>query len=260
MRRVSILGCVTMAIGCLAATAHGEQQVKLQNGATLIGNVSMEGANLVVDIDGAKIEVPFKDVAAVTSAKAGGSNQAEQLLFKGLEAQLLSEGEKKELGLLAEAYRLAPENPHVAFWYARSLANAGNGKAASEVFEPRREAIVAAYPGIADRLASQIEQRLIYEKLPAPLLKRLDEIAAAAEHANPIGAEKTAYAAYFRLVDQADEPIEKVGVSDQLQRRRRKLGVVFRRLFPVHLHASKFLWRQSMPPGSGAPRAGRRGG
>ena len=167
----------------------------------------MDGADLVVDIDGATLRVPFKNVASVSPAANDESKQAAELLIKGLESQLLSDRESKDVGILAEAFRLAPEDPRVAFWYARSLASAGFGKGASEVFEPRKEAIVAAYPGLADRLAKEIEERRAIEQLPAALVKRLDQIAAAAEGANQFGAEQTMYAAYFRLVDQADEPV-----------------------------------------------------
>src|SRR3989304_2417985 len=208
MCRTMILGSLTLAIGCFVTSVYAEQQVKLQSGAMLVGNVSMEGANLVVDVEGAKIEVPFKDVASVTPATTDDAKQADQLLLRGLESHILSKGEHEELSLLAEAFRLAPEDPHVAFWYAPSQVNAGHGKGASEVFEPRRGRIVAAYPGFADRLASQIEERLAVEELPSALVTRLDQIAAAAKYARPIESEMTTYAAYFQLVDQSDEPIE----------------------------------------------------
>lgn len=208
MHRASFLFAM-MALLWLAAAACGEQQVKLQSGATLVGDISVQGSDLVVDVDGAKIRVPFQDVVMVTPVGSDAPNDAERLLLKAIEAQVLADGEKSEFGLFAEAYRLAPDNPRVAFWYARSLVSAGYGKGASEVFEPRRQAIVAAYPGIADQLAKQIEERVALEKLPAALVKRLDEIARVAEHAGTIQSEMTAYAAYFRLVDQQDQPIER---------------------------------------------------
>jgi hypothetical protein len=208
MRRISIDGCSTIVLLCVATAACAEQQVTLQTGATMVGSVSMEGADVVIDVDGAKLRVPLKEVATVTSASTDVTNQAQRLLLKGLEAQLLYGGEEKEIGLLAEAYRLAPDDPHMAFWYARSLANAGFGKGANEIFRPRRAAISAAYPGIADHLARQIEQRLITESLPAALVKRLDQIAEAADRSGPFAVEMNAYAAYFRLVDQANKPIK----------------------------------------------------
>ena len=209
MQRTLIFVCSTTVVLTLALITSAEQQVTLRNGTTLVGSVKMDGANLVIEFDGSKVQVPFQDVATVSTAGADNTNQAQRLLLRGLEAELLSDGDNKELGLLAEAHRLAPKDPHVAFWYARGLANSGYGKGASEVFEPQRAAIIAAYPGIADRLSSQIEERLAIEKLPAPLIKRLDQIAEAAKNAGAIAAEKQAYAAYFRLVDQANEPIER---------------------------------------------------
>jgi len=209
MRRIWILGCCGIVLLSLALTANAEQQVTLRNGTTMVGNVSNEGADLVVDVDGAKLKVPFADVQSVASLKSGDGNQAQRLLYRALEAQLLSDGENKELGLLAEAYQLAPDDPRIAFWYARGLADAGFGNGAAEVFDPHDVTIAAAYPGAADRLERAIQQRMAYEKLPPKLLKRLDQIAAAAKLKSPLPAEKSSCSAYFRLVDQADKPIER---------------------------------------------------
>lgn len=209
MFRTSIYGCSTILILCVAAAVHAEQQVTMQSGATIVGEVSMEGTDLTIDVAGAKIRVPMKDVATVTSVANDKSSQSQRLLMKGLEAQLLYGGEEQDLGLLAEAHRMAPDDARIAFWYARSLVNAGNGIGANQVFEPRREAILAVYPGIADRLANQIAERLAFEKLPSELVARLDQIATAAEQARPVDSQMTSYAAYFRLVDQADEPIDR---------------------------------------------------
>lgn len=208
MQRHFIFG-VTVVLACFFAIAHGEQQVKLQSGATLVGEVTMNGATLAVDVDGAKIEVPFKEVASVTPAENDDATRAKQLLAKGLESQILSNDERKDSSLFAEAYRLAPEDPPIAFWYARSLMSAGYGKSASEIFEPRREAILAAYPGVGEQLAKQIADRLGMEKLPTGLIKRLDQIAAAAENSTESDSEYLLFAAYFRLVDQSDRPIDR---------------------------------------------------
>jgi len=197
-----------VAAFCVAAAADGEQQVTLQNGAKLVGEVSMDGSDLVVDVDGAKLKVAFKEVASVTSAKADDANKADALLLKAIETRALAQGEKSDVGLFAEAFRLAPEDPHVAFWYARSLVEAGFGKGASDVFEPRREAIAAAFPGVVDRLADQIDERLQREKLPSGLVKRLDQIEESASHVDPITAEMLTYYSYFRLMDQNGTPIE----------------------------------------------------
>lgn len=208
MRLLPAAGCLAVVCYCLAAPARGQQQVTLQSGTTLVGNASLDGPNMVVDVEGAKIAIPFKEVASVTAITESKAQQAEHLLVQGLETQILSDGEQKDLSRLAAAYRLTPEDPQVAFWYAYGLLDSGYGKAANDVFEPHRKAITAAYPGIADRLAGQIEGRVKLESLPAPLLKRLDEIEAASQRVGAVPAESVQYAAYFRLLDQSDEPVE----------------------------------------------------
>lgn len=208
MRRVTTLGSAIVSL-CLAAVSSGEQQVKLQSGATLVGEVSAEGSNLVVDVDGAKIPVALKDVASVAPATSAPAKDAKELLVRALEAQLSSGGENQELGLLKEAFRLAPEDPQIAFWYARSLANSGFGKGAHEVFEPRRAAILAAYPELADQLARQIAERVALEKLPGPLVKRLDDFAAAAKLPALPDSDSIVCAAYFQIVDQTGTPLDR---------------------------------------------------
>lgn len=207
--RIPLVAALGLTAFCLATGLQAEQQVTLQSGAKLTGVVSMEGADLVVDVAGAQIKVPFKDVASVTSAQAGDSDNASMLLLKALEARALAPGKRDDFGLFAEAFRLAPEDPHVAFWYARSLVAAGYGKGAHDVFAPRKEAIAAAFPGAVDRLQDQITARLELEKLPSALVQRIDQIAESAALVDSITAESLSYYGYFRLVDQNDEPIEK---------------------------------------------------
>jgi hypothetical protein len=212
MRRILIFGSL-LAVWWVAATAGAEQLVTLQSGATMVGEVSMEGSDLAIVVDGATLRVPFKEVVAVTSTNADTTNHAQQLLMRGLEAQLLYKGEDRETGLLSEAFRLAPDDPHVAFWYARSLAASGYGKGANAVFQSRKEAIAEAYPGIADRLERQIKQRMAIESLPERLVKRLDQLAAESNvngggH-DLFGRDGVLYAAFFQLVDQAGKPIDR---------------------------------------------------
>src|SRR5712675_1170375 len=71
-----------------------------------------------------------------------------------LSMRLMNGTGNEVVGLLAEAKRLAPDDPSVAYWCASTLVDAGYGKAANEVFTPRREAIAKAYPGLADQLAA----------------------------------------------------------------------------------------------------------
>ena len=212
MQRILILGSA-LAVWWVAATANAEQLVTLQSGATMVGEVSMEGSDLAIVVDGATLRVPFKEVASVTSTDADTTGHAQQLLMRGLEAQLLYKGEDRETGLLSEAFRLAPDDPHVAFWYARSLVNAGYGKGASAVFQSRKEAIAEAYPGVADRLERQIKERKAIESLPERLVKRLDQLAAESNGNGGgddlFGRDGVRYAAFFQLVDQAGKPIDR---------------------------------------------------
>jgi len=64
------------------------------------------------------------------------------------------------------------------------------------------------FPERADRLAGQIEQRLQIESLPVTLVQQIDAINEVVGGAASFFADKTPRAAYFRLVDQHDEPIE----------------------------------------------------
>ncbi len=209
LRTILSLLLVLLAILGVPLNAAAEQQVVLQSGAVLVGQLTMDGENLVLEVDGAKLQVPLSSVVTVALVKANSGNQAQGLLLKGLEAQLLFDGDKRALGLLAEAYRVAPEDGGVAFWYARSLVMAGFGKAANEVLQSRREAIALAYPVMVDKLATQIEKRLVLEKLPAALIKRIDQIEASASRGASPNAESDFYATYFQLIDQNSKPIAK---------------------------------------------------
>ncbi|MCA9237871.1 MAG: carboxypeptidase regulatory-like domain-containing protein [Planctomycetales bacterium] len=185
---------------CPAAIANAQQQVTLQSGAVLVGEVTMDGAELVVNIAGADVRVPFKEVAKVEATGERSSDDVDMLLLKALEIRIQS-GDGKEQGVLSEAFRRAPDNPRVAYWYARCLAESGYGLGAAEIYEPRKEAIDAAYPGMGQRLEVLIGQRERLEKLPVPLKKRLMEI----EEAGAAGA--VLVAAFFKLVDQHGEPV-----------------------------------------------------
>ncbi|MCA9237872.1 MAG: carboxypeptidase regulatory-like domain-containing protein [Planctomycetales bacterium] len=199
---------VLVVAGCTAsvvAAAPGAQQIALKSGAVIVGAVSMDGADLVIDVDGASLRVPLNDVALVTPADEQGSGQVDRLLLKALESRQ-QYGGGREIGVIAEAFRLAPDDPRVAYWYALSLAEAGYGKGADDVFAPRREAIAEVYPGMADRLAQLIEAKKKIEALPPKLGKRLDQIERAAD-ASTYFEDGDLQAAYFQLVDQHDQPV-----------------------------------------------------
>ena len=184
-----------------------DQEMILKSGTRMIGTVTIDGADAVVQMADDKIRVPLKDVATITAENSSPERQAQRLLLTALEARLMNGTGNGVVGMLAEAKRLAPDDPSVAFWCASTLVDAGYGKAANEVFTPKREAIAKAYPGMADQLAVRIKRRADMEKMPLELVKRIDELNAAATRQTP-GAEKRQMFAMFRLVDQNKQPID----------------------------------------------------
>jgi hypothetical protein len=199
----------------LAATPlFAEVEVTLTSGASLVGKVSMDGKDVVVKIEDSELRVPLSEVDSITSVDAGSGRQARRLLLTALEARVNNDGSAEVIGLLAEAARLAPDDPHVAYWYASSLADAGYGQAANDVFTKKRDAIAASYPGLTEQLAERIKRRVEMEKMPPALVQRLDELnaALAKQAANP---EVRQIAAVFRLVDQDEQPIERAAFQMQ---------------------------------------------
>jgi hypothetical protein len=206
MKGISWLLCVVFTLG-VSWQVWADQEVILKSGTRMIGAVTIDGADAVVTMADDKVRVPLKDVATIAAENSSPERQAQRLLFTALEARLLNGKGNEAVGLLAEAKRLAPEDPSVAYWCASTLVDAGYGKAANEVFAPRREAIAKAYPGLADQLAARIKRRADMEKMPMELVKRLDELNAAASHQSP-SAEKRQMFATFRVVDQHKQPID----------------------------------------------------
>lgn len=199
------LAMLTVVAGPLLA----EVQVTLKSGASLVGNASMDGKDVVVKIDDSELRVPLTEVEAITSVDAGPERQARRLLLTALELRVdKGDGGNDIIGLLSEAARLAPDDPQIAFWYASSLADAGYGQAANDILSKKQEAIAAVYPGLAEKLAARIKQRMALEMLPPTLLARLDEL-----NASPSKGAATNdlqhLAVMFRLVDQHKQPIER---------------------------------------------------
>jgi hypothetical protein len=195
-----------LAISPLAACA--EQEVTLQSGVTLIGDVTFDGDAIVVDIEGAKQRVPLADVESVTPTGFGPEREARRLLLAALEARQLGGPPREALALLTEAARLDPDNPQIAFWHAGTLVDAGLGKAASRTFESHREAIDAAYPDGAPKLAERIRMRTLLEMLPPDMVQRIDALNAAAA-VQPANATVRPMAAAFRVLDQYKDPVDK---------------------------------------------------
>ncbi len=197
------------AVGLLIAEPLAATEiVSLKTGGTLIGNVSYDGDAIVVEMRDSKVRVPAADVVTVASLDLGPVSKANELLLSALEARLLSGSGMEAVNKIAEAARLAPNDPHVAYWHASLLVEAGFGKAASEIYEGHREAIAKAFPGMADRLAGRIRERVDLEKLPEALVERIDNF-------NAGGASRESQddtqlvASVFRLVDQEKTPLDR---------------------------------------------------
>jgi hypothetical protein len=194
-------------VGVSACALFAEQEVTLKSGATLVGDVSFDGDAVVVQIGDAKQRVPLASVASITPVDFGQDRQANRLLLRALETRLMGGTAKEAVGLLAEASRLAPDDPQIAFWYASTLVDAGSGKAAKRVLDAHRDKIDEAMPDAADDLASRINVRMVLELLPAELVARIDKLNAAAA-LQPVETQMRQVYAAFRVLDQFNDPIE----------------------------------------------------
>ena len=190
----------------LGGTCRAEQEVTLRSGTRLIGAVSVVDDTAVVKIDDTELTIPLRNIDLIAPVGTDAASTPERLLLIALEARLQNHSGEGLRGLLAEAHRLAPENPRIAYWYAQSLVDAGLGQAASQVFRPMREEIEQAYPGLAEQLAAAINDRLVLAKLPADLLRRLDRVGARIGQTPPESNEIPTFTR-FRLLDQHRQPI-----------------------------------------------------
>lgn len=207
MRRIAAFACL-LGLCLNAAPLRAEQEVTLKSGATLVGDVSFDGDELVVNIDEAKQRVPLADVASVTPVDFGKDRQATRLLLSAFEARLLGGSAKEAVGLLAEASRLAPDDPQIAFWYASTLVDAGSGKAAKRILDERREQLESAFPDAIDDLAARVNLRMMLELLPAPLVQRIDKLNAAAAVLQPAPNQMVPVYSAFRVLDQYNDAVE----------------------------------------------------
>lgn len=214
--RLALLTQAALALFVLAASASAQQQVRLKSGGVLLGAATVEGADAKVVVGDATLSVPLADIAEITAVAKAEESLPRRLLTTALEARILSGAGKESVGILAEAARLAPDDPQIAFWYATSLLDAGQGTAASHVLSQSRAAIDKAYPGFGGQLAGKIERRRKLEGLPAAMLARVDEINAGPQtvrHSN--NNERRLYSAIFRLVDQSGAPVAQNAFSIQ---------------------------------------------
>ncbi|MCI0333134.1 MAG: hypothetical protein L0228_07920 [Planctomycetes bacterium] len=191
-----------------ATTLFADVEVTLKSGTSLVGTVKIDGNDAIVKIGDSELRVPLTEVDTIAAVDAGPDRQAHRLLTSALEARLTNDSGREVIGLLAEAARLAPDDPHIAYWYASSLSDAGYGQAANDVLEKQREAIAKAYPGMTDQLVERIKRRVEMEKMPPALVERLDKLNAdLGKQAS--SADMRHIAALFRLVDHEKQPIER---------------------------------------------------
>ncbi len=192
----------------LATTLFADVEVTLKSGTSLVGTVKIDGSDAIVKIGDSELRVPLTEVDTIAAVDAGRDRQAHRLLMSALEARLTNDSGREVIGLLAEAARLAPNDPHIAYWYASSLSDAGYGQAANDLLEKQREAIAKAYPGMTDQLVERIKRRVEMEKMPPALVERLDKLnAELGKQAS--NAEMRQIATLFRLVDHEKQPIER---------------------------------------------------
>ena len=60
-----------------------DQEVILKSGTRMIGTVTIDGADAVVQMADDKVRVPLKDVATIAAENSSPERQAQRLLFTG---------------------------------------------------------------------------------------------------------------------------------------------------------------------------------
>ncbi|MCO6042711.1 carboxypeptidase-like regulatory domain-containing protein [Aeoliella sp. ICT_H6.2] len=195
--------------------AIAEQRITLKTGAIIVGDVDLEGDQLKIDVDGSKMTLSMSEVISVTPATLSDSTQASHFLEFALERSDTNEERRLSVKLLAEAYRLQPKNPQIAFWYADALADVTLGKQAEQVLSVDRETTLAAYPLLAASLEEKIKKAMAIQQLPEDLRNRLDAIehrqAQLTEESR--NARNTRFYALFRVIDQFGNPVERESFS-----------------------------------------------
>jgi hypothetical protein len=204
-----IQALIAASLVSMASLAAAQQEVRLKSGGVLLGSATIDGDHAVVQVGEAAMRVPLAEVAEISATVKAEEPQPQRLLRTALEAKILNDADKEVVGLLAEAARLSPEDPQIAFWYATSLVDAGYGQAAQEALEKNLAAVRMAYPGAADRLAARIKRRVEIDKLPPDLVERLDELTtgAGAGRTNDGNREQVPYYSVFRVIDQHGTPL-----------------------------------------------------
>ena len=208
MQRLSSCGLFTL-IALLPLASLAAQKITLKSGTVLVGEVKMDGDGVIIEIDGSQLRSSFAEIVSIVPEGSGDSVGAQRLLLRSLESTVLRGAKNQDPELLAEAYRLAPQDPQIAFWYAFALESSGEGIAAEAVISGHQQAIEQAYPGAAGRLVKRINRRVELEKLPQRLVKTLDRYNELAKTEDSKNSNHVYEYALFQLVDQHDAPIRK---------------------------------------------------
>ncbi len=193
-----------------AADLRADQVVVLRSGAELVGQVSSEGDDVVVRIGAGTLRVPLAEVARIAEEGHDGgddADRAQRLLIRWLETQAAKEDTAAEPGFLEEAYRLAPNDARIAYWYAKSLVGAGQGRLAKGVLDDHYAAVEEQYPSQAPDLRRRIAKRCELEQRPRPFVKRYDQLNAQLASGAALPGDEVLLAAAFRLVDQKGDAV-----------------------------------------------------
>lgn len=210
--KLTFILVATLTLSVIATTTSAQQQVWLKSGARIVGEAKVQGDNVVVRVGESTITTPLGDVAEIAATPIAAETVQRRLLTAALEAKILQGTTAVVTGILGEAYRIDPDDPQIAFWYATSLMDGGHGKAANEVLQSQGSAIARMFPGDFDRLATRIYDRMAFEKLPSDLIQRIDEINSPSAGEQCRRNQPLRYYALFHLVDQFDRGVQRKSV------------------------------------------------
>ncbi|QDT00126.1 tetratricopeptide repeat protein [Adhaeretor mobilis] len=196
-------------IGTACGTLFADQRVLLNSGTEIIAtHIEIEGDRVKLQLDGeSSLSLALDEIASIASVDNPHGNNAQRLLLSAFETRELTENKAGALGLLSEAYRQAPGDPRIAYWYARSLLDNSEGKAAQAILEKHRQEIEIALPALAEPLAARIAKRVKIEDLPEELVRLIDDAQSSGENMKLGRHGRMPAYAYFRLVDQDGNPM-----------------------------------------------------
>ena len=112
-RHVCMLSIVLNLL--LLPGVEAAQQVTLNSGTRIIGEVELQGQTVAIKIDDRELTVPLSDVDLIAPVDTtAGLRSPGQLLLIALESRIHHGSNEGLVGLLAEAQRQAPEDARIA--------------------------------------------------------------------------------------------------------------------------------------------------